>query len=694
MDCGTHGNCTAAQCTCVAGYTGDHCEHGPCFFKLCGDHGRCDVVGSRGICVCEPGHFLKSNSSTQSCESCQVGSVTNTLSHWGATTCTGCMPGRFGALPTLRCQHCQAGTFNAEATGMAACAACSAGSQTSASDGSFVPTGAVGCSACAAGTFSADTTGSAECAACSAGSQTSASDGSFVPTGAVGCSACAAGTFSADTTGSAECAACSAGSQTSASDGSFVATAFATSCSACAAGTFSPEPTTACSFCASGYFSDSDGRASCTGCMAGQYNTRDVTKCEMCAHGSVTNKLNAPSATACTPCTPGLYSTDSTVSCAVCNAGDITDTLASSGATLCSHCGAGQFSSSSQTACQTCPSGHITNTLAQFGASDCAECQVGRFSPVSTMSCTQCEPGGASTPLGQTACTCDDGFTGNACETCSASFWCHGRGVACELSPIDAHPQCTCRTGWSGGQCESCSGVEFCNSQGSCQPQSTIGVGVSCACDLGFQGMHCDACAANYFPSRTRCASLGCATPCQTFCEATLSCQTGEMCNADGHCERCPRGWEYNAVDVRHGGSDIRCDTMVEVIVGSCTACDDIVCPPDIPTMMRRRWAAKTCDYNCDHALRTDHGCYSCTNPEQWVNALSRSCTPATCRYNTDCGYRALKGYGCYSSADTCTPDVVDAIGCMPAGSVNGQSCMDTERTSCRWVNISWAQDC
>eukprot|EP01051_Picozoa_sp_SAG22_P017734 SAG22_NODE_2807_length_2191_cov_1.949331_2_plen_433_part_00 len=389
--------------------------------------------------------------------------------------------------------------------------------------------------------------------------------------------------------------------------------------------------------------------------------TADTCCNQSCAIGWFTD---APGRDVCTACPAGMYMLDVGLGCETCNLGSVTNRLNARAATACTLCPAGRYSTDSTVACANCVAGSVTNTLTGAGATKCQKCPAGQFSTSSQSACRQCPAGSTTNTLAQ------DGASD--CTECPVGRF----GTASDVT------------------CAACGALGANTQAGS----------TACICDAGFRGAagSCEVCATNYFPSPSRCEEVGCEAPCTVFCEATQTCQAGERCNDAGQCESCPRGWEYNAVDLQHGGNDIRCDTMVEVVLENCGTC--AVCPPDIPTMVRKRWASNTCDeLDCDgHGAADNSGCYGCTNPEQWVIARADFvCEPSTCQYNSKhCFHRIViggGGYKCYhgsSVTDTCLPNIVNAISCMPAGSVDGRSCVDTARTSCRWINVSWESEC
>ena len=63
--CGSHGNCSAGNCTCRDGYSGSQCEHNPCAHIDCGNHGSC----SAGNCVCTGGYTGAQCSCNAACQS-------------------------------------------------------------------------------------------------------------------------------------------------------------------------------------------------------------------------------------------------------------------------------------------------------------------------------------------------------------------------------------------------------------------------------------------------------------------------------------------------------------------------------------------------------------------------------------------------------------------------------------------------
>jgi len=114
---------------------------------------------------------------------------------------------------------------------------------------------------------------------------------------------------------------------------------------------------------------------------------------------------------------------------------------------------------------------------------------------LSTACTPVCSSGGTCNPQGQ--CTCQSGFTGQACEFCASGFF----GPSCQKCPdncaqcdegISGTGRCSKPSG-GGNSCNCLNGV--CKSDGSCQ------------CNAGFtkadNGTQCAKCAAGFFLTTT-----------------------------------------------------------------------------------------------------------------------------------------------------------------------------------------------
>jgi len=149
------------------------------------------------------------------------------------------------------------------------------------------------------------------------------------------------------------------------------------------------------------------------------------------------------------------------------------------------------------------------------------------------------------------ACTCEQGWAGRACETalcgedgCGAHGQCLGAGG------------CQCEAGWRGATCAEAECASDCSGRGSC----LNGV---CACDQGFTGVDCSTHTSSACPDSCsghgNCAVAGSRTPiclCHSrfvgvTCALEVGCPTD--CNDNGRCVdgecMCYRGYSGEACE-------------------------------------------------------------------------------------------------------------------------------------------------
>ena len=97
----------------------------------------------------------------------------------------------------------------------------------------------------------------------------------------------------------------------------------------------------------------------------------------------------------------------------------------------------------------------------------------------------RCVAGGVS---GLFACVCNQGFTGDACETAAAEpcpLHCSGNGFCLQPSRHEPAARCMCLHGWQGVACELDTCPDHCSSHGSCD-------GGTCRCHFGWEGLSCN----------------------------------------------------------------------------------------------------------------------------------------------------------------------------------------------------------
>jgi len=348
-------NVTAKSCTpCARGYQ-DELLKDAC--KLC-PVGRFVTLTpgaetlDEGCTQCAAGLF-NDEIDKNSCKACPPGSVTNTLTAVGASTCTQCLPGTVSQSSTVSCGSCQPGYYQNE-HGKTTCKECPLGR--------FYTTGEnfiameTSCSGlCPSGRFGSVTAQTSENAACQD---------------------CFAGTYE-DRQGSSECKNCI--------PGRYLPTEAGTSLSDCL-------------LCNAGYFNALEAQTSiqsCHACAPGKYeNEQGSAACNNCAVGKYSDGTTAATAeSVCVSCVAGLYNDlEAQVyvySCKGCLAGTFTDQAASSS---CKNCLVGRSQPlQNQTDCNDCPIDTYQN---QQGQPQCKTCPNGKYNEETAQSaCKICDAG-------------------------------------------------------------------------------------------------------------------------------------------------------------------------------------------------------------------------------------------------------------------------------------------------------------
>ncbi len=180
---------------------------------------------------------------------------------------------------------------------------------------------------------------------------------------------------------------------------------------------------------------------------------------------------------------------------------------------------------------------------------------------------------------GAAVCTCETGYDGATCGSCSAGYTEDGSGI-CVLSascatddPCGDHGTCddttgellcTCDTGYDGQLCGLCypgyhdDGGGDCVIDIVCMPNSCAGHGtcddssgvVECACDTGYAGSNCETCAADYHRDG------------EDNCVADEDCGVSDPCGDHGTCDDtngviacvCDVGWEGTVCNACYPG--------------------------------------------------------------------------------------------------------------------------------------------
>lgn len=321
---------------------------------------------------CNPGYFL--DTASKNCAMCSYG-------QWSAggtaTTCTMCLPGKYGTMTggtsaAMACHDCPIGTWSSQAGAPTdqSCSNCPMGRYgTEAGLGSLEL-----CSQCPAGTYNnvAGSTSSDACLPCAPGTFSS-QIGASVPEA---CTSCIPGRWNANQGGSS-----------------------LSSCSMCPAGTYSGT---------AGAISS----AVCLTCPAGKWSSLAgaslATNCMNCPPGTWSGNIAAPSQSTCALCNPGRWSSTSGASsvdtCTNCPAGKYQWAWGQANVSSCIDCAPGNFSYRvGRAACSQCPAGSYAQA---FGSTACTLCAPGRYTygdnvaAVNSDACFQCYPNQPNTCLG------------------------------------------------------------------------------------------------------------------------------------------------------------------------------------------------------------------------------------------------------------------------------------------------------
>jgi hypothetical protein len=340
-------------------------------------------------------------------------------SYAGASSCTPCPPGKFGAVRGISssCSGvCPVGRYSEGAS--------------------------VGCSPCPVGTAlpSGGGTSPATCALTTCTSR----PGFYCGLGATSVEGdpCPPGRFSA-TFNASECSACKPG---------WVAPATGLpSCFACANGRYSTPDLVQCNMCPRGRYGDDTGPCGTAACSG----PCDAAPGSTCAPGST-----LPYGM---PCPPGQYGLGGTWDCMNCPAGRFgtgpglnssqcsgacsKGRFSSPGSVQCvGECNPGYFSVEGSADCAPCPAGRVC----PLGAIEPALCPAGRFSFALAVACANCSAGYACSPGATSATPASDACPGGrfsagpgwpACQNCTAGFACPPQSTT--ASP----PLSTCPSG-------------------------------------------------------------------------------------------------------------------------------------------------------------------------------------------------------------------------------------------------------
>ena len=394
--------------------------------------------GAGAPTACAPGTFSPAAGRATPCAPCVVGTFEPAA---GARTCTGACPaGGFGVAAgavsaAAGCATCGFGTYSI-VPGATTCTPCSSGFFGAALGGNS----SAACALCPAGSFS-PSLGVRTCAKCAAGKWSAA--------GAVLCDDCPAGSWSA-TVGlpaTTPCVLCAPGTYNS-----LTAQSEAASCIACPPGSFAPSAgSKRCTPCPAGFYLDAQGSKSgrdCLPCRLGTYGVspgQTSIGCANCLPGTASAVLNATTPETCAVCPRGTFAaTIGGSKCTPCPPGTYGDRT---GASACTECGQGTYSAAlGLTDGSGCVSCGPQMTTAAPGATKSAECQattlvcaIGRQTPskAAVFRASECVALACPAPLwfsGATAANsaycygCKPGSAGaaGACATCAPLAICPG----------------------------------------------------------------------------------------------------------------------------------------------------------------------------------------------------------------------------------------------------------------------------
>jgi len=241
---------------------------------------------------------------------------------------------------------------------------------------------------------------------------------------------------------------------------------------------------------------------------------------------------------------------------------------------------------------------------AGYAATSCNQCAAG-FHLDTAQVCVldqQCMPnscsghGACGASNGLVGCTCDTGYTGAYCSSCSTGHRLTSTGTcdanqACAADSCGAHGTChdstgtvvcTCAGGYSGTTCNQCaSGYHAeagntcvldqqcmstsCSNHGTC---SVTGGMVSCVCASGYRGTFCDACTASYHAT-----SAG-------NCEQNQACP-GAPCSGHGTCND-SSGLAVCACESGYSGADCSQCAAGHHSASNGTCALDVQCLPSV----------------------------------------------------------------------------------------------------------------
>ena len=490
-----------------------------------------NVVGAatedEACSLCHPGQY-SDELGLLTCKSCVPGSITNTLSNPGATSCSLCNSGYFSETSTDACTICPTGLFQNE-EGKTQCKDCPLGRFHGDGVSDFIhmetacpkecPIGRFGfqegqdfeddaCQDCVAGQYQ-EVEGSTQCNLCGRGKYSTLGKS----TSETNCVNCPDG-FASNSEGQSSidtCEECVPGTYS---------TAGAATCTPCEVGRFQVSPQqTECEKCDVNFYQNLRGQTSCQPCAAGKYSDeKGLGACKSCASGKISTGVGE-----CTACSFGKHSSTDATECIACVVGKYAD---EEGLASCKHCSAGKIGVATEqdfryesSSCQNCAIGE--STQGQTAQTTCYQCNVTKNEyslEEGAAVCSKCSAGKVFDP---NAVNVIDGGSGGLPGGNVVASGISGGCQACEPGRFAPGGD----IGYDNGQCGQCAKGYYQNEE---------------------EASSCKHCAAGYFKS-TEGSATPC-TPCQvgrytstTASETCLLCAAGSYNTEEGRSTECPR---------------------------------------------------------------------------------------------------------------------------------------------------------
>lgn len=307
--------------------------------------------------------------------------------------------------------------------------------------------------------------------------------------------------------------------------------------------------------------------------------------------------------------------------------------------------------------------------------------------------------GSCSDATGVRACSCDEGYQGDACDACALGYEpaesgscvpeteCTEDTCPAEISTCDDSGDsavCDCVAGYSGSHCQTCAvgyhrdasdhcvpnescedaGPAHCGAHGHCDDASGA---VVCSCEDGYFGDVCEDCSPSYYCSAH-------ATDCEVTTEGPVcTCEEGyagkqcDSCAADYHeegnvcvanvpCGEVDPCGEHGSCDASSGTPECTCDTGYAGEL--CAACDegyhavgdtcvrdDVCSPAECSGHGKCSVKEGSLSCSCHERYAGDH-CELCAPGFERIGDICALCSSGVLTFNTFPGIPAL--------SDTC----------------------------------------